>query len=72
MTCVICKTGTCKSGKTHFSTFVKDAFVVVKNVDALICDNCGEAYYDKPTVEYIQKQVELAYNNTEEVEIMKV
>ena len=72
MICVICKTGTCYPGKTHFNTFVKDAFVVVKNVDAMICDNCGEAYYDTPTVEYIQKQVKLGYNNTEEVEVMKV
>ncbi len=72
MTCVICKTGNCKPGKTHFSTFVKDAFVVVKNVAASICGNCGEAYYDTTTVDHIQKQVEQAYNNTEEVEVMKV
>ncbi len=72
MICVICKTGTCKPGKTHFSVFVKDAFVVVKNVDAMICDNCGEAYYDAATTDYIQAQVELGYNATEEVEVMKV
>jgi len=72
MTCVICKTGDCHPGKTHFSAFVKDAFVVVKNVDALICDNCGEAYYDSETTAYIQQQVEQAYRNTEEFEVMKV
>ncbi len=72
MDCVICRTGKCLPGKTHFSTFVKDAFVVVKNVDAMICDNCGEAYYDTPAADYIQKQVELAYNNTADVEVMKV
>ncbi len=72
MICVICKTGVCKPGKTHFSAFVKDAFMVVKNVDAMICDNCGEAYYDAPTSDQIQAQVELAYNNTAEVEVMKV
>ena len=72
MTGVICKTGNCKSGKSHFSAFIKDAFVVVKNVNAMICDNCGESYYDSTNTEYIQKQIELAYNNTAEVEVMKV
>ena len=72
MVCVICKTGTCRPGKTHFSAFVKDAFVVVKNVDAMICDNCGEAYYDAPTVEHIQTQVEMGYDNYAEVEVMKI
>lgn len=72
MKCVICKTGTCKPGKTHFSAFVKDAFVVVKNVDAMICDNCGEAYYDASTTEYIQEQIDAAYKSTDEVEVMKV
>jgi len=72
MTCVICKTGTCKPGKNHFSVFVKDAFVVVKNVEAMICENCGEAYYDTDTVKHIQKQAEQAYNNAADVEVMKV
>jgi YgiT-type zinc finger domain-containing protein len=72
MICVICKTGTCKPGKTHFSAFVKDAFVVVKNVDALICENCGEAYYDADTTRYIQEQTEQAYHNIADVEVMKV
>ncbi len=72
MTCVICKTGICKPGKTHFSVFVKDAFVVIKNVDALICENCGEAYYDSETTKHIQKQVEVAYNNNADVDVVKV
>ena len=40
-------------------------------MDAMICDNCGETYYDPPTSDQIQAQVELAYN-TAEVEMMKV
>jgi YgiT-type zinc finger domain-containing protein len=72
MICAICKTGICKQGKTHFTTFVKDAFVVVKHVEALICENCGEAYYDAETAKHIQKQVEIAYNNNANVEVVKV
>jgi YgiT-type zinc finger domain-containing protein len=72
MTCVICKTGACKPGKTHFSTFVKDAIVVVKNVEAQICDNCGEAYYDSATASQIQSEVQKAYKSTEKVEVMKM
>lgn len=72
MMCVICKTGSCSAGKANFSSFVKDAFVVVKHVDAMICDNCGEAYFDSKATTYIQEQVELAYKNTDDVEVMKV
>ena len=72
MICTICKTGNCKPGKTHFSAFVKDAFIVVKNVDALICENCGEAYYDSDTTINIQKQVDQAYKNLDTVEGIKV
>ncbi len=38
----------------------------------MICDNCGEAYYATETTNHIQKQVELAYNNTADVEVTKV
>ncbi len=72
MICVICKTGNCKPGKTHFSAFVKDAFVVVKNVDALICENCGEAYYDTDTAKHVHEQALQGYNNASDVEVMKV
>ncbi|MES2702590.1 MAG: YgiT-type zinc finger protein [Bacteroidota bacterium] len=72
MTCTICKTGSFTPGKTHFSAFIKDSFVVVKNVDALICDNCGDACYSADTARQMQKQVQLARQNADEVAITKI
>lgn len=41
MTCVICKTGNCFIGTTNFTNIIKGKLVVVKNVAANICENCG-------------------------------
>ncbi|HPZ33056.1 MAG TPA: type II toxin-antitoxin system MqsA family antitoxin [Methanoculleus sp.] len=39
-----CK-GTLREGKTEFIARVGDEIIVVRDVPALICDRCGEAYY---------------------------
>ncbi|MDD4568131.1 YgiT-type zinc finger domain protein [Methanoculleus chikugoensis] len=42
--CTLCK-GTLQEGKTEFIARVGDKIVVVRDVPALVCDRCGEAYY---------------------------
>lgn len=37
--------GTLREGKTEFIARVGDEIIVVRDVPALICDRCGEAYY---------------------------
>jgi len=44
-TCSFCK-GTLQKGRTEFVARVKKEVVLIKNVPAYICDNCGEAYFD--------------------------
>lgn len=49
MKCVTCKNGTCKKG---FATklFEKNgSLIILKQVPALICDNCGAKYFDGKT-----------------------
>jgi YgiT-type zinc finger domain-containing protein len=72
MICVICKTGDCFSGTTHFTQVLKEKLVVVKNVKANICENCGEAYFDSETVNYIQKKTKEALSSQEDVELFNV
>lgn len=72
MKCVICKTGDCFEGTTNFTNIIKEKLVVVKNVKANICNNCGEAYYDSETVNYIQQKTKEAIKNNEEVELFTV
>ena len=72
MKCVICKTGECLPGTTHFTNVVKEKLVVVKNVNANICNNCGEAYFSTETVEYIQLKTKEVLKNSENVELFTV
>lgn len=46
MTCVICKQGQAKPGKTTVTLERNGMTLVFKDVPARVCDNCGEAYVD--------------------------
>jgi YgiT-type zinc finger domain-containing protein len=72
MKCVICKTGDCLPGTTNFTNIVNEKLVVVKNVNANICNNCGEAYFDTEAVNYIQLKTKEAIKNNAEVELFTV
>jgi YgiT-type zinc finger domain-containing protein len=46
MTCVICKDGQTKAGKTTVTLERGGMTIVFKDVPAEICANCSEAYLD--------------------------
>ena len=49
MKCIICKQGDTRPGRTTI-TFERDGLtLVVENVPARICPQCGEAYTDETT-----------------------
>jgi YgiT-type zinc finger domain-containing protein len=51
MTCIICHQGQTRPGTTTV-TFSRDGFtLVVQNVPADVCENCGEAYLDAAATE---------------------
>ena len=50
----------------------KETRVKVKNVKANICENCGEAYFDSETVNYIQIKTKEAMSSQEDVELFNV
>ena len=53
MRCTVCKNGETKSGKSVV-TLTKDEFVIViKNVPAKICKDCGEEYVNDETTRLI-------------------
>ena len=43
MNCVICKNGTTAEGFVTV-TLQRNSSIIIKNVPAEICDNCGEFY----------------------------
>lgn len=72
MKCVICKNGDTQKGHTSVSIQRNGSVVIIKNVKADICDNCGEYYLDEAVSKRILKKAEYAINNGAEVEILKM
>ncbi len=52
--CSFCK-GKLKYGTTEFIVKVEKSIITIKDVPALICENCGEAYYEPIVSKNIDK-----------------
>lgn len=65
MKCVICKKGETAAGKATATLNRNGATIVIKNVPAEICRNCGEEYVDsKITAALIKTADETAKHGT--------
>lgn len=72
MKCVICKLGETHRGKTT-STFEKEgSLLVFRDVEADICDNCGEAYFSLETTKKLQDLADEAVKKGAEIEVIKL
>lgn len=54
--CGICH-GVLKQTMTTYSQVYNERFVVVENVPAWVCGQCGEMYYDPDVVERLQNVI---------------
>lgn len=71
MQCVICKVGTTHKDKASFTVEKEGAFLVFSNVDADVCDNCGEAYFDEATAKQLQKKATEEFKKGNKIELVK-
>ncbi|WP_273202871.1 type II toxin-antitoxin system MqsA family antitoxin [Marinobacter subterrani] len=71
MKCAICKSGQTHPGTTTVTMTRGEAAVVVKNVPADVCDNCGEHYLDEAISAKILGMVEEAIKQNHEVELIQ-
>ena len=69
MKCVICKTGETHSGKTSVTLQRGRTVVVIRDVPAEICDDCGEYYLDDVTARRLYADAEKSVQRHVEVEI---
>ena len=60
MKCVICKQGVPRPGKTTVILQRDGTTLVVVNVPAEVCENCGEAYVDEATAGELLRRAEEA------------
>ena len=66
MKCVICKQGETQLGATTVTFERNGLTMVIKNVPAQVCTNCGEAYVDDQTTRQLLKTAEqIAHKGTE-------
>jgi YgiT-type zinc finger domain-containing protein len=71
MDCVICKTGSTKSGRVSHSFQRGSTVVVIKEIPADVCDTCGEPYFSSDVTKTIERLLEEASRKGVEVEILR-
>ena len=65
--CFVCKHNVIKPGTTNKMFETDGRFIIIKDIPALICENCGEIYFE---TEVIKRLEEILSNNPSELEII--
>jgi len=71
MNCVICKHGATYFGKATVVLQRGPTSVIIKDVPAEICENCGEYYLDSDIARTVLELAENAVQRRSEVEILR-
>jgi len=72
MECVICKNGKTSRGKATVTLERSGSIIVIKNVPADICQNCGEYYLDAEMTKEVLKRAEQSVEKGSELEVIKM
>jgi YgiT-type zinc finger domain-containing protein len=70
MFCALCK-GKMKNGKVNFPVNVGNNFIRIKDVPALVCEQCGEYFLEDDVAGVIEKIVSDTKSLNVEFEILK-
>ena len=71
MRCVICRHGDTAPGTVTVTLQRGDTVVIVRDVPAAVCQNCGEYYLDEAVANKFYQQGEEAVRRHAEVEILR-
>lgn len=71
MKCVICKTGETEPGVATVTLTRRTTAVIIKNVPAEICSNCGEYYLSEEVSRKVHAQAEEAVRRRAEIEVVQ-
>ena len=71
MTCFACSSETLEKGSTSYVVERDNRLVVVRDAPALICRQCGEAYFDNDVALALYEQAEKLLDEGHDVEIAK-
>jgi YgiT-type zinc finger domain-containing protein len=70
MKCVICKTGEAKASTATFTVDRDGHTYVLRDVPALVCQQCGEPYFDSEVTKHVLLQVERAAESGVDVAVL--
>ena len=70
MTCFRCKGSAEHAFKTHAVT-LENCVIIIKNVSALICDQCGESYFTDEVMQNLELIVDGLASLIKEVAIVE-
>ena len=68
-TCFFCKGSTEPKTKTHV-VVLDQCVIIIKNVPALVCNQCGEAYFTDDVMQKLEAIVDRLENIIKEVAIV--
>ena len=71
MNCVVCKHGETRPGQVTVSLQRGDTTVILKQVPAEVCQNCGEYYLSDAVARQVMDRAEAAVKSGAEVEILR-
>jgi len=72
MECVICKNGNTHKGKTTVTLERNGTIVIIKDVPAMFCENCGEYYLDTKITHEVLKRAEQSVEKGTEIEVINM
>jgi YgiT-type zinc finger domain-containing protein len=70
MKCVVCKIGETEKGRTTVTLRRNSTVVIVEDVDAHICNNCGHYYLDSDTAKTVMAKLKDALQRGTKLEIL--
>ncbi len=71
MRCLICKHGGTHPGNTTVTLLRGETVVIIKDVPAQVCENCGEYYLEDAITDRVLLMAEEAVKKNAEVEILR-
>ncbi len=69
MTCFRCKGDTAHKLRTHAATLEK-CVIIIKNVPALVCEQCGEVYFEDDVMQRLESVIDRLESIIKEVAIV--
>lgn len=72
MNCMICKNGEIHSGMVTVTLENSGAIILVKDVPANVCDNCGHYFLDEDIAREVLKRGREAVSKGTELEVIRL